>query len=52
MIKPESRQEYEVAIDTLAPKAGYSALVPSNWQDASDLTVANLYWYFNNLKSV
>ncbi len=51
MIKPESRREYEVAIDTLAPKAGYSALVPSSWQDASDLTVANLYWYFKNLKS-
>lgn len=52
MIKPESRQEYEVAIVDLAPKAGYSALMPSNWQDASDLTVANLYWYFKNLKSV
>ena len=51
MVKPESRQEYEVAIDHLAPKAGYSALVPSTWQDASDLTVANLYWYFSNLKS-
>ena len=51
MIKPESRQEYEVAINHLAPKAGYSALVPSTWQDASDLTVANLYWYFSNLKS-
>ena len=51
MIKPESRQEYEVAIDHLAPEAGYSALVPSTWQDASDLTVANLYWYFSSLKS-
>ena len=51
MIKPELRQEYEVAIDHLAPEAGYSALVPSTWQDASDLTVANLYWYFKNLKS-
>ena len=51
MIKPESRQGYEVAIEHLAPKAGCSALVPSSWQDASDLTVANLYWYFKNLKS-
>ncbi|KAM3112907.1 hypothetical protein [Phormidesmis sp. 146-33] len=51
MIKPESRQEYEVAIADLAPKSGYSALVPSSWQDVSDLTVANLYWYFSNLKS-
>ncbi|PSB19733.1 hypothetical protein C7B65_10600 [Phormidesmis priestleyi ULC007] len=51
MIKPESRQEYEVEIGHLAPKAGYPALVPSNWQEASDLTVANLYWYFKNLKS-
>ena len=51
MIKPELRQDYEVAIDHLAPEAGYSALVPSTWQDASDLTVANLYWYFSSLKS-
>ncbi|MGV0023683.1 hypothetical protein [Phormidesmis priestleyi] len=51
MIKPEARQEYEVAIAHLAPTSGYSALVPSNWQDVSDLTVANLYWYFSNLKS-
>ncbi|KAM3094993.1 hypothetical protein ACKFKF_26065 [Phormidesmis sp. 146-12] len=51
MIKPESRQAYEVAIADLAPKSGYSALVPSSWQDVSDLTVANLYWYFSNLKS-
>ena len=22
------------------------ALAPSNWQEVNDLTVANLYWYF------
>lgn len=26
--------------------AGYKTLVPSNLQQASDLAVANLYWYF------
>ncbi len=46
MMKPELRQESESYITQQAAIAGYKTLVPANLQKASDLAVANLYWYF------
>ncbi|NDJ19385.1 hypothetical protein [Myxacorys almedinensis] len=51
-IKPELRQEYESEIEGLVAQSKYPALVPMNWQDVSDLTVTNLYWYLNNSRDV
>lgn len=45
IVKPELRQSCETYIDAQSRAAGYKALAPSNWQDVSDLTVANLYWH-------
>jgi len=42
----ELRPEYEWYISQQAIATGYQALAPSNWQEISDLTVANLYYYF------
>lgn len=46
MMKPELRREHQLYISQQATSAGYKTLVPSNLQQASDLAVANLYWYF------
>jgi hypothetical protein len=46
MMKPELRRESEFYITQQAAIAGYKTLVPANLQKASDLAVANLYWYF------
>lgn len=46
MMKPELRQESELYISQQAASAGYKTLVSTNLQKASDLAVANLYWYF------
>ncbi len=46
MVKPDLRKGHESYISQQAPASGYKALAPSNWQEVSDLTVANLYWYF------
>lgn len=46
MIKPELRLESIHYISQQATSVGYKALVASNLQQASDLAVANLYWYF------
>jgi hypothetical protein len=46
MVKPDLRREHESYISQQATASGYKALAPSNWQEISDLTVANLYWYF------
>jgi acyl carrier protein len=40
------RQKSEVYINQQAANAGYKTLVPSNLEQASDLAVANLYYYF------
>jgi hypothetical protein len=50
LIKPELRQGYESEIEQLVTHSKYSALIPTNWNDVSDLTVTNLYWYLNNSK--
>lgn len=46
MMKPSLRQEFAEYISKQSAIAGYKTLVPANLQKASDLAVANLYWYF------
>jgi hypothetical protein len=46
MMKPELRQEFASYISQQSAIAGYKTLVPANLQKASNLAVANLYWYF------
>ena len=46
MMKPDLRRESEFYISQQAAIAGYKTLVTSNLEQASNLTVANLYWYF------
>lgn len=45
MFKPDLRKEYENYINQQAKVAGYKTLITKNLQQASDLTVANLYYY-------
>jgi hypothetical protein len=46
MMKPELRREFASYISQQAAIAGYKTLVPANLHKASNLAVANLYWYF------
>jgi len=46
MMKPSLRQKFASYISQQSAIAGYKTLVPANLQKASDLAVANLYWYF------
>jgi len=46
MLKPVLRQEYEVYINQQAHVTGHKILIQKNLQQASDMTVANLYYYF------
>ncbi|MDZ7991799.1 MAG: hypothetical protein RMX69_06175 [Nostoc sp. EspVER01] len=46
IFEPELRREYEFYISEQAVITGYKTLVKSNLQQASDLTVGNLYYYF------
>ncbi|MDZ7962489.1 MAG: hypothetical protein RMY34_32260 [Aulosira sp. DedQUE10] len=46
MFKPALRKDYEAYVNQQAGVAGYRTLVLKNLQQASDLTVANLYYYF------
>ncbi|MFB2835872.1 hypothetical protein [Floridanema evergladense] len=50
VIQPESRKEHESYISQQAKSSNYHGLAPSNWQEITDLTVANLYWYFKKPK--
>jgi hypothetical protein len=45
-LAPELRRGHEFYISQQAIMTGYQALAPSSWQEISDLTVANLYYYF------
>jgi hypothetical protein len=45
-MKPDLRRESESYISQQAENLGHKALVPANLQQASDLAIANLYWYF------
>ena len=42
----ENRREYETYITQQAKQAGHEVLTMANLQQMSDLSVANLYWYF------
>jgi len=46
MFQPGLRHEYENYVSQQAANSGYRTLVTSNLQQASDLTVTNLYYYF------
>jgi hypothetical protein len=46
LMQPTVRRKREAYISEQAAKTGYKTLVPANLQKASDLAVANLYWYF------
>lgn len=46
MISASLRQEYQNYISDRATNSGHKSLVPANLKLASDLTIANLYWYF------
>lgn len=45
-MQTELRREAETYLSLQAPLSGYKALVPANLQQASYMTIANLYWYF------
>ena len=45
-VSPELRRGYEFYVSQQAIATGYQALAASNWQEISDLTVANLYYFF------
>ncbi len=47
MFQTELRREYEIYISQQAANSGYKTLVISNLQQASDLTIANLFHYFS-----
>jgi hypothetical protein len=48
LIQPNLRKQYESYITEQATNSGYHGLVPGNWQEITDLTLANLYWYFQD----
>ncbi|OKH40924.1 hypothetical protein NIES2119_01035 [[Phormidium ambiguum] IAM M-71] len=50
LVKPELRKVYESYISQQAKNSNYDGLSLSNWQEITDLTVANLYWYFKKPK--
>ncbi|MEG3889794.1 hypothetical protein QUB36_03415 [Microcoleus sp. AT8-B1] len=45
-VSPEIRRRSEVYVSQQAIATGYQGLAASNWQEISDLTVANLYHFF------
>ncbi|MDY6898762.1 MAG: hypothetical protein SWZ49_11880 [Cyanobacteriota bacterium] len=47
MFQPDLRKDYENYVNQQAKIAGYKTLFTDNLQQASDLTIANLYYYFN-----
>ncbi len=46
IVKPELRRDYESYIFNKAIATGLNGLAPKNWEEVPDLTVANLYHYF------
>ena len=46
LMKPELRRKWESCISEKAAAAGYKTLAPSNLEKASNMTVANLFYYF------
>ncbi|MEQ8539288.1 MAG: hypothetical protein RIB93_17765 [Coleofasciculus sp. D1-CHI-01] len=45
-LQPELLKMQTFSIEELLAIAGYKTLVPTNLEKASNLAVANLYWYF------
>ncbi|WP_228056375.1 hypothetical protein [Microcoleus sp. LEGE 07076] len=45
-VSPELRGEYEFYVSQQAIATGYQALAASSWQEISDLTLTNLYYFF------
>ena len=52
LMEPELRRKWESDISEKAAAAGYKTLVPSNLEKASNMTVANLYYYFKFKKQL
>jgi hypothetical protein len=48
MLQTEIRRDYETYVSQQAEHAGHKALVEKNLQQMSNLSVANLYWYFQS----
>lgn len=46
IVKPELRRDHESYIFNKAIATGLNGLAPKNWEQVPDLTVANLYHYF------
>ena len=46
MFQSEIRKEYEIYINQQGEQTGHKAIVVTNLQQMSHLSVANLYWYF------
>lgn len=46
LMKPSLRQDYAAYISEQASVTGYKTLNSSRLEQASNLTIANLYWYF------
>jgi hypothetical protein len=46
LMQPELRQQYEKYVTRYARNSGFQALNSTNLNQASDIAVANLYWYF------
>ena len=46
IVKPELRRDHESYIFEKAIVTGLNGLATKNWQEVPDLTVANLYHYF------
>ncbi len=45
-MKPDDRPRYAEYISKRSEQTGYRALTGENLQQMSDLSIANLYWYF------
>ncbi|OZH51890.1 hypothetical protein AFK68_28000 [Hydrocoleum sp. CS-953] len=52
LVKPTLRHNYETFISQKAKNTGLTAFANSNWQEIPDLTVANLYYYFQAKEKV
>jgi hypothetical protein len=46
LMQSEARKEYEIYVAQQAEQSGHKALITSNLEHMSDLSVANLYWFF------
>jgi hypothetical protein len=49
MFSKDLRQKYEAYVGEQALASGHKALEPTNLKTVSEVTVANLYWYFKSM---